>query len=327
MTPRRQKARDDKLWKREFTWATQHEVDKMRCPCAKCEGMGRMVLLRTVRNHLILNGRHPLFRVWKGPGPTDHSNEEWVEASRAAVNPMGTKVEVQVVDEAVNVNQLLDDLFQMLEEEHEGERVANLSSDHNVEGMEVTGMVQNAIKIMEELAALPKSMPNQNNHDRGQGGVDNDMGLGETGAPSVASDDDISTEANYLREACQPLYNGARCTKLASTLLLMNVCTVHGVSNKFMDELLALLHKHLLPKDNLLPPSMYAAKRLTRKVGLDYKHIHACVNGCILFRKQYSTLEACSKCGATWYKKFGTSLVPQKVLRHFPLIPRLLRMY
>jgi hypothetical protein len=92
------------------------------------------------------------------------------------------------------------------------------------------------------------------------------MGLGETGAPSVASDDDISTEANYLREACQPLYNGARCTKLASTLLLMNVCTVHGVSNKFMDELLALLHKHLLPKDNLLPPNMYVAKSLTRKV-------------------------------------------------------------
>ncbi len=38
------------------------------------------------------------------------------------------------MDEVVNVNQLLDDLFQMPEEEHEGERVANLSSNHNVEG-------------------------------------------------------------------------------------------------------------------------------------------------------------------------------------------------
>jgi hypothetical protein len=136
---------------------------------------------------------------------------------------------------------------------------------------------------MEELTTLPESMPNQNNHDRGWRGVDNDMGLGETRAPLIANDDDISIEANYLREACQPLYNGARCTKLASILLLMNVCTIHGVSNKFMDDLLALLHKHLLPKDNLLPLSMYATKNLTRKVGLDYKHIHACVNGCILF--------------------------------------------
>jgi hypothetical protein len=80
--PRRQKTRDDKLWKRKFTWATQHGVDKMRCPCAKCEGKGRLVLLMIVRNHLVLNGRHPIFRVWKGPGPTDHFDEEWVEASR-----------------------------------------------------------------------------------------------------------------------------------------------------------------------------------------------------------------------------------------------------
>jgi hypothetical protein len=41
-------------------------------------------------------------------------------------------------------------------------------------------------------------MLDQNNHDRGQGVVDNDMGLGEIGAPLVASDDDISSEANYL---------------------------------------------------------------------------------------------------------------------------------
>jgi hypothetical protein len=110
----------------------------------------------------------------------------------------------------------------MPEEEHEGEMVVNLSSDHNVEGMEVTCMVQNVIKIMEKLTALPESMPDQNNHDRGQWGVDNDMGLGETRAPLVTSDDDISIEANYLWEACQPLYNGARCTKLASTFCREN---------------------------------------------------------------------------------------------------------
>ncbi len=157
--------------------------------------------------------------------------------------------------------------------------------------------------------------------------MDNDMGLGEIGAPLVASDDDISIEANCLWETCQPLYNGARCTKLTSILLLMNVCTVHGISNKFMEELLTLLHKHLLPKDNLLPPSMYVAKSLTKKVGLDYKHIHACANGCILFWKKYETFEACPKCGATRYKKFGKSFIPQKVVRHFPLTPWLLHMY
>ncbi len=97
-------------------------------------------------------------------------------------------------------------------------------------------MVQNAIKIMEELATLPESMPDQNNHDREQGGVDNDMGLGETGAPLVASDDDISTEANYLREACQPLYNCrnptlAKCGGEAQHLEKVRTWSPPGLSN------------------------------------------------------------------------------------------------
>ncbi len=119
-------------------------------------------------------------------------------------------------------------------------------------------------------------------------------------------------------------------------MLLMNVCQVHGVSNKFVqllyqfgqskinwftiiigslvltlmcgihyclalgmtfnswnnlqnittDELLVLLHLHLLLRDNYLPSSMYQAKVLTNKVGFCYNNIHACSNGCVLFRKQ-----------------------------------------
>ncbi len=114
----------------------------------------------------------------------------------------------------------------------------------------------------------------------------------------VVNDHDVASEAQHLREACQPLYKGAKSSMLVATLLLMNVCMVHGVSNKFVDELLALLHKHLLPLDNCLPPTMYAAKTLTNKVGLNYTNIHACVNGCALFRKQYETLDTCPKCGS-----------------------------
>jgi hypothetical protein len=86
-----------------------------------------------------------------------------------------------------------------------------------------------------------------------------------------------------LKEACKSLYPKAWSTKLAATMLLMNICIVHGVNNKFIDELLLLLHKFLLPLDNYLPPNMYHAKSLTMKVGLNYKTIHVCPNGCILF--------------------------------------------
>jgi hypothetical protein len=34
-------------------------------------------LVRTVREHLILNGQDPNFRMWKGPDTRDSSDEEW----------------------------------------------------------------------------------------------------------------------------------------------------------------------------------------------------------------------------------------------------------
>jgi len=74
----RRQTRDDKLWKQEFTWASQHGVNKMQCPCTKCEGKGYPLLLHIVCEHLIANGRHPLFRVWKVPGLLDDFDEEWV---------------------------------------------------------------------------------------------------------------------------------------------------------------------------------------------------------------------------------------------------------
>jgi hypothetical protein len=38
-----------------------------------------------------------------------------------------------------------------------------------------------------------------------------------------------------LNEACQPLFLGAQCSQLLATLTLMNICTIHGCTNKFVD--------------------------------------------------------------------------------------------
>jgi len=65
--PFRLTTRDGKLWVKELSWAQQHGMTKMRCPCNKCVGKGRPILLDTIQRHLILNGRHYLYRVWKGP--------------------------------------------------------------------------------------------------------------------------------------------------------------------------------------------------------------------------------------------------------------------
>ncbi len=119
------------------------------------------------------------------------------------------------------------------------------------------------------------------------------------------NDEDCGVNLAGVQEACQPLYLGAHSTKPDDIMLLMNICTIHGVNNKFVDELLSRLHKHLFPQNNCLPSNMYHAKTLIRKLGLNYKLIHACPNGCVSFQGVYANPETCSKCGLARYKDVG----------------------
>jgi hypothetical protein len=139
--------------------------------------------------------------------------------------------------------------------------------------------------------------------------------------------EDSTFDSQVLEDVIKPLYRGAKSTELAATILLMNLCTVHGVSNNFTEELFALLHSHLLPPGNSLPKNYYAAKSLTSKLGLSYRSIHAYEKGCILFRYKHSEALRCPKCGGARYRDEDCKMFPVKVLRHFPVIPRLHRMF
>jgi hypothetical protein len=87
-------------------------------------------------------------------------------------------------------------------------------------------------------------------------------------------------------------------TKLAITILFMNLCTMHGVINKFSYEFFTFLRLHLLHVDTCLPQNYYVTKTLTKRLGLDYKNIHACGKGCVLFQGEYRDVVSCPKCGA-----------------------------
>ncbi|MED6220684.1 hypothetical protein PIB30_047170, partial [Stylosanthes scabra] len=43
--------------------------------------------------------------------------------------------------------------------------------------------------------------------------------------------------------------------------------------------------------------SVYEAKKIVKDLGLHYVKIDACINNCILYRKEYSDLDKCPKCG------------------------------
>lgn len=118
-----------------------------------------------------------------------------------------------------------------------------------------------------------------------------------------------------------PLFAGASVTKLIATMLIITISTVHGLNNKFVDELLYLLHKYILSRSNLLPSNMYHAKLLVEKIGHSYESIHACKNGRMLFRGViHKDMIECPICNANRYKAYGKSQVLVNILRHFPLI-------
>jgi len=98
-----------------------------------------------------------------------------------------------------------------------------------------------------------------------------------------------------LEDAITKLYKGSKGTKLAATILFMNLCTVHGVSNKFVDELFTLSHLHLLLGDNCLPNNYYVAKTLIKRLDLDYKSIHACSKGCFFVLRNLQILCSLSR--------------------------------
>jgi hypothetical protein len=108
-------------------------------------------------------------------------------------------------------------------------------------------------------------------------------------------------------------------------LLLLNCFAVFEVSIAFADELLKLL-RELLPENNTLPRSHYKARKYLSKLGMTYNSIDACRNGCCLFRKELEDARECPICKVPRYTS-QNSRRPVKVLRHFPLILCLKRLF
>jgi hypothetical protein len=292
---RKQQQRDDRLWKREQKRAIFYNLKRIRCPCSKCKGRVQCSLEK-VKEHLIQYGKEPSFRVWRGPGNRDSSDEEWEEELKT---PLRTHEDVRM-DAGIEVRSMVEDVFQ--------------ENDQPQRPLEETmeDIVMDAFTMVDGLQ--------EGTCDSGDEDEEEPMG-------DLGNEDDKEDAPHDLEEAIQELYDGAKSSVLAATILIMTLCTIHGVSNKFADQIFVLFRLHLLPGENRLPKNYHAAKSLIRRLGLNYNTIHACVGGCVLFRGPLENAVRCPKCSAPRYKDEGQHKRPWKVLRHFPLIPRLKRMF
>ena len=151
---------------------------------------------------------------------------------------------------------------------------------------------------------------------------DNVDGIGDEGF-----DDDEQSMEDWVHSTQVPLYHGSKISALACILVLMNLAHLHNVSNSFMDELFSFMRLDVLPLSNGLSRNRHEAHKLIDRLALKFNTIHSCRNGCILYWKDRVGLSECPNCQAPRYVEAGSSSVLVKVLRHFPLIPRLLRMY
>ena len=94
-----------------------------------------------------------------------------------------------------------------------------------------------------------------------------------------------------------------------------------------------------LPKGETLPSSYYEANKMLRGLCLHYIKIDACLSDCILYTKEHANANECVVYGVSRWKlsdvhstyEFNKSSkkkkIPAKILRYFPLKPRLQRLY
>ncbi len=133
---------------------------------------------------------------------------------------------------------------------------------------EPTTLEERTMEIIEEAFVVVDGLHEKTNARNGNNSEDEQEGniamecepLGEETSNDAPCDNNFDLVA--LEDAITKLYRGSKCTKLAATILLMNLCIIHGVNNKFAIELFTFLHLHLLSGDNCLPNNYYVAKNI-----------------------------------------------------------------
>jgi hypothetical protein len=164
--------------------------------------------------------------------------------------------------------------------------------------------------------------------------------LEETSTVEGGLNEDVKKFYKLVEDRKQELFPGCKSfSKLSFIVRLLLYKTLHGLSNVAFDDLLRLLQE-MIPEAKL-PASFTQARKIVRDLGLDYKKIPACPNDCMLYWKDDENTEVCHICHTSKWKQVKekeqnkhnrehskiSSKIPAKVVWHFPLKPRLQRLF
>ncbi|XP_021723534.1 uncharacterized protein LOC110690931 isoform X1 [Chenopodium quinoa] len=127
-----------------------------------------------------------------------------------------------------------------------------------------------------------------------------------------------------LEDYKEPLVvDGKKVSKLVYIMKLLHLkCLNHWTDTSFTQ--LLKFQNETLGFD--LPNLYDACRKIVSELGLDYVKIDACPNDCIIYWRENSGAQECPKCKTSRWKAKGKN-VPNKVLRYFPVKPRLQRLF
>ncbi|XP_066341736.1 uncharacterized protein [Miscanthus floridulus] len=143
---------------------------------------------------------------------------------------------------------------------------------------------------------------------------------------AVEEDGEQPMFVKVLEDAKCALWPGSVHSRFSFLVRLLHIKSFYRISNTAISVILKLLARSF--PNSCLPDSYDKAKTYLKELGLGYELIHVCDNNCVLFRKNLAKADICPKCKESrWVDADGAKRVPKKVLRYFPLIPRLKRMF
>ncbi|XP_039140530.1 uncharacterized protein LOC120277753 [Dioscorea cayenensis subsp. rotundata] len=281
----------------DFAFKQLDEGRAARCPCKKCNNN----LFRTrqsIYEHLMLNGISKNYKHWYNHGEglqyySEDDNDDDDDANQSDKS-----------DNEYGMRHMLSDL---------GYAHAN-----HVEKIDV--QITNDAFVMDD-----NSAPNKEANDSFKGNP-------------TSPNKDAAIFFRLLHELEQDLYPGCEESSTLSFIVeVLNWKCLYKVSANAVDKLLQIMKKWF-PKGNKVPSSYNDCKKVSRDLGLSYERIDACVNDCILYWKNYENAQSCPTCGESRWENDGKMRnmtnehdgrknIPQKVLRYFPLTPRLQRLY
>lgn len=89
----------------------------------------------------------------------------------------------------------------------------------------------------------------------------------------------------YLNRARQLLYDRSRITVMQCVYLLLMLRFLYIATDRTIDMMFCLLATIILPPENLLPPSLYLARKMVGMEDLSAYEYHVCHNDCYVWAK------------------------------------------